>query len=91
MCALYSVPCNAHTWVEGRCPTNADTEEEGLKAGAPPHLLSLVSPEDAVGSVIPGSLLLLSWVESGLGLRAEVEGRSSLAGLWGSCTSSGHR
>lgn len=78
-------------WVEGRYPTNADTEEEDLKAGAPPHLLSLVSPEDAVGSVIPGSLLLLSWVESGLGLRAEVEGRGSLAGLWGSCTSSGHR
>ena len=44
-----------------------------------------------MGSVIPGSLLLLGWVESGLGLRAEVEGRGSLAGLWGSCTSSGHR
>ena len=61
-----------------------------------PHPISCpsgqkVSPEDAVGSVTPGSLLLLGWVESGPGLRVEVEGRGSLAGLWGSCTSSGHR
>lgn len=50
-----------------------------------------VSPEDAVDSVIPGLMLLLGWVGSGLGLRAEVEGRGSLAGLLGSCTSSGQR
>ena len=42
-------------------------------------------------SVIPGLMLLLGWVGSGLGLRAEVEGRGSLAGLLGSWTSSGHR
>lgn len=58
------------------------------------HLLSQGTeglPEDAVVSVIPGSVLQLGSAKSGMGLRVEAEGRASLAGLSGSCTSSGHR
>lgn len=40
---------------------------------------------------MPVLVLQLGWVESELGLRVEVEGRGSLTGLSGSCTSSGHR
>lgn len=68
--------------------------EEETKAGCSPHLLFFWIgglPGGAMGSRIPGLVLLLGQVESGLGLRVEVEGRGSLAGLSGSCTSSGHR
>lgn len=48
-------------------------------------------PGDAEGSRIPGLVLLQGWAESGVGLRADVEGTGSLAGLSGSCISSGHK
>lgn len=44
-----------------------------------------------MGSGMSGVVLLLGRVESELGPKVEEEGRSSLAGLSGSCTSSGHR
>lgn len=46
---------------------------------------------DAVGPRVPGLVLLQGWAESGVGLRVDVEGTGSLAGLSGSCTSSGHK
>ena len=69
-------------------------EEETLRLLALPTSCpsgQRVLPGDAMGSVIPGSVLLLGWVESGMGPRGEGEGKGSLVGLSGSCTSSGHR
>lgn len=80
-------------WGEGRYPANVDVEEE-TKASGTAHLLSLCSvglPGDAEGARAPGLVLLQGWAESGVGLRVDVEETGSLAGLSGSCISSGHK